>query len=93
MDDPHFFSVCLIGLLYNQYKCIIVDLCVSKAHVLKLQLVFLVLYEVTLETSVHFRCTYMCHFQVPLFQQTGTGRTRRSTNHSIISKFCANNGL
>ena len=58
MDDPRSFSVRLVGLPLYQYKCIIVDLCVSKVHVLKLQLVFLVLSSVAFASSVRIRCPW-----------------------------------
>lgn len=48
MDDPRSSSVRPIGALHHQYKCINVHLCVSKLHVLKLQLIFLVLIRVAL---------------------------------------------
>jgi hypothetical protein len=57
MDDLRSFTVRLIGLPHDQYKCINLDLCVPKVHVLKLQLVFLVLFMVTLASSVRIRRT------------------------------------
>jgi hypothetical protein len=73
MDDPRFFSVRLIGLPHDWYKCIIVDLCVSVVHVLKLQLVSLVVYGVTLASSIRFWRVY-CSLKILSFQQTGTNR-------------------
>lgn len=71
MDDPRPFSVRLIGPPHDQYIYINLDLCVSKAHVLKLQLVFLVLFMVTQYAS----CV---HEAVLVFQQTTNGYEKNS---------------
>jgi hypothetical protein len=71
MDDPRPFSVRLIGPPHDQYKYINLDLCISKAHVLKLQLVFLVLFMVTQYAS----CV---HEAVLVFQQTTNGYEKNS---------------